>query len=168
MERLKNIKEALISCAENQMNHLSDVDARELGEVIDMIKDLEETIYYCTITKSMDKAADEKESGGIFASRYYPERDMDRTNGRLYYAPSGSSRYYSEPSSGEGRSGMSRKMYMEGKEKHQDKSQQLQELEKYMTELTSDLAEMIEDSSPEEKQYLERRLSHLAQKISNV
>ena len=53
MERLKAMKEMLMACAEGQMTHLEEVDAKELGEVVDMIKDLEETIYYCTIVEAM-------------------------------------------------------------------------------------------------------------------
>jgi hypothetical protein len=34
---------------------LSSVDTEELGEAIDMVKDLSEAIYYCTITKSMEE-----------------------------------------------------------------------------------------------------------------
>ena len=40
MERLKAMKEALVSCAQSNMGNLDNVDAQELGEVIDMIKDL--------------------------------------------------------------------------------------------------------------------------------
>jgi hypothetical protein len=35
------------------MENLDCVDAKELGEVIDMIKDIEEAIYYCTVTAAM-------------------------------------------------------------------------------------------------------------------
>jgi hypothetical protein len=35
------------------MSNLQQVDAKELGEVIDMVKDIEEAIYYCTITEAM-------------------------------------------------------------------------------------------------------------------
>jgi hypothetical protein len=51
----------------------------------------------------------------------------------------------------EGRSPISRRQYMEAKEMHMDKATQLKDLERYMQELTSDIAEMLEDSSPEEK-----------------
>ena len=65
----------------------------------------------------------------------------------------------------EGRSHMSRKMYMEAKEMNKDKAAQLRELEKYMQELSSDITEMIADASPEEKQYLEKKITALASKI---
>ena len=41
----------------------------------------------------------------------------------------------------------------------------MQELEKYAQELTNDLVEMIEDSTPEEKQFLSNRIAALATKI---
>jgi len=68
----------------------------------------------------------------------------------------------------EGRSHKSRKMYMESKEKHQDKASQMRELERYMQELTQDVVEMVEDASTEEKQYLSKRVSALANKLSQL
>lgn len=64
MKRLEQMKESLISCVQNQISgNLQQVDAKELGEAIDMIKDLEEAIYYCTITKAMnDEESWEKKS----------------------------------------------------------------------------------------------------------
>ena len=56
MEKLKAMTEMLMACAEDQMTHLEEVDAKELGEVVDMIKDLEETIYYCTIVEAMKQS----------------------------------------------------------------------------------------------------------------
>jgi hypothetical protein len=47
------MKENLISCIESQMCNIYEADAEELGEAVDMLKDLEEAIYYCTITEAM-------------------------------------------------------------------------------------------------------------------
>ena len=55
MERLKAIKNNLISCVEGQMANLQTVDTKELGEAVDMIKDMEEVMYYCTIVEAMKK-----------------------------------------------------------------------------------------------------------------
>lgn len=54
-EALKAMKEQLMSCVQGQMGDISKVDAHELGEAVDMIKDLAEAIYYCTISESMEK-----------------------------------------------------------------------------------------------------------------
>ena len=47
---MKYMKETLMNCVQGQLGDLSSTDAKELGEAIDMIKDLSEAIYYCTIT----------------------------------------------------------------------------------------------------------------------
>ena len=71
------MKEALIGCVQGQIyGNMDKVDAKELGEAIDMIKDLAETIYFCTITEAMEK--EEKEEGGESKHRmmYYNQRMM--------------------------------------------------------------------------------------------
>lgn len=183
MERLKHMKESLMACVEREMCNLGQADAKELGEVIDMIKDLEEAIYYGTITKAM-KETEEQEKYYPYPKMYYdPYRDMDRMNGRMYYngssnpSTSSNTRGYDEKEymmpidlrdHREGRSPMSRKGYMEGKEMHHGKEKQMKELEKYMMELTQDITEMIQGTSPEEKQLLQKKIATLAEKVGQV
>lgn len=85
VDRLKRMKETLASCVEGQLGNLHNVDAKELGEVVDMVKDLEEAIYYCTITKSMEEAEKKEKhtEHHYYTPIYY--RDMDRNGGRMYY-----------------------------------------------------------------------------------
>lgn len=154
IERMKCMEEALMNCVQGQLSDLSAVDAKELGEAIDMIKDLNEAIYYCTITKSMEESKEEK-------TRY---RDMDKHHGNMYYTDTYTSYPIEIRDSREGRSPITRKTYMERKG-HGAKEAQIQELEKYMHELTSDIMEMIEDASAEEKQMLKSKVSALAAKI---
>ena len=205
MDKLLYMKHTLMNCVENQMCHLDCVDTKELGEAIDMIKDLEEAIYYSTITEAMNgsghehsysyKNGYENEANG---EPYYNYSYKHNTwnGGKMYYdgAPyaNGWNGYtngaasttrttpYGNGTNGltehsaeivrdyrEGKSPKSRRMYMEAKEMHQDKATQMRELEAYMQELTSDIVEMVEDASPEEKQYLSKRISTLATKISS-
>jgi hypothetical protein len=103
------------------LGDLASVDAKELGEAIDMIKDLSEAIYYCTIVKSME---------GKDKEHY--ERDMDRDRGRMYYGPTPTTYVPDMRDAKEGRSPMTRKMYMEHKNMHAPKETQMQELDKYM------------------------------------
>ena len=181
MKRLHHMKETLMACVEAQMAHLDQVDTKELGEAIDMIKDLEEAIYYCTITKAM-KEEDEEEkkiphqqqmynNGGNGGSNYYTP---------MYYPPmynDGQTHAMNNWSNDnmrmgqhqmrdhrEGKSPMHRRMYMEGKQ-HNDSQQQMKELEDYVHELTEDIMEMIEDASPEEKQLLRQKITTLSTKI---
>lgn len=183
MERLKSIKDNLVNVVCGQLSHLESTDTKELGEAIDMIKDMEEAIYYCTIVKAMEEKGKEKPEE---AYRYYGNamRDWssrgdwnDVRSERANMADmrerpieregmDNSDRANRMRDAREGRSPQSRKTYMESKELHKDKSTKLHELEKYMQELTSDLVEMIEDASPEEKQLLQTKISALASKIN--
>ena len=59
INRLKWMEEALADTIEMQFCNLDTVCTKELGEAVDMIKDLEKAIYYRTITEAMnaEKAA---------------------------------------------------------------------------------------------------------------
>jgi hypothetical protein len=46
MKRLERTKEMLIEAVQTQLEDLHSADTEELGEVIDMIKDLSEAMYY--------------------------------------------------------------------------------------------------------------------------
>ena len=201
IEKLKSIQECLASAAEAQIYDLENVDAQELGEVIDIIKDIEETIYYCTVTKAMKDSEKYKGEEMMYYTPMYREtRDHNGGQGhdmsRMYYNDSngsssggyssgrsngssgnsnsnGSNSQYSErefpgafQDMREGRSPRSRRMYMEAKETKQDKATQMKELEHYMQELAQDVTEMIEGSSPEERQYLSKKISALATKLT--
>ena len=191
MERLKTIKDQLISEVQGQMGDLRCVDTKELGEVIDMIYDLSKSIYYCTVVKAMEEGKEERQTHNnyYYTEKYLPpimmdpyedQRDYDYfKKGRMYYGENsnsmslntqGSYREESSPTrdSREGRSGMSRKMYMESKQTNQDQAKKIQELDTYMKELTSDIIEMIQDASPEEKAILQKKISILATKVQNV
>lgn len=179
MEQLKNMKENLICCVQTQMADISNADTKELGEAVDMIKDLAETIYYCTITEAMEAKDKQPQYQPMYYTPYYPEyyRDMDRMDGRMYYPSNsnmGGSRMYAESMKmpggmrdyREGRSPMSRRMYMESKEMHHGKEAQMKELENYMKELSQDVTEMIMDATPDEKIMLQQKLITLANKVT--
>ena len=207
MERLKSMKESLMACAQGQMGNLHNVDAKELGEVIDMIKDLEEALYYCSITKAMEEK--EKQGNTHYENRYYPimyytddqwreikkhdgfvydpyleEVMRDKRNGKRYYdgstsiqtsngsttSASGQSRSYPIEirDAREGRSGVRRRYYMEAKEENHGTPAKMKELEEYLKELSEDITEMVEGSSPEEKAVLQQKLVSLANKVKNV
>lgn len=199
MEQLKTIKQCLVSAVQTQLGDLKKTDAKELGEVIDMIKDLEEAMYYCSITEAMEKSAEEKEKDqGSMMVNYYMEPMYYRGQPRdsmIRYTSGGGRRGYEEPvyydgsSSSSGgqsgnmgqsggtrnyvpymeyapymmrdnrwrdehfgdKSGMSRRMYMEGKQYHGDDQQSMKELEHYIQDLGEDLTDMIKESSTEEK-----------------
>lgn len=194
MERLKSMKEDLVRCIESQMNHLDTVDTKELGEAIDMVKDLSEAIYYCTVTKAMEESSEEERHyyGGSKRYPYYDDREKEMNEGRMYYRgrsrdskgrfnydePSGNgegNHYYTERDypmdfrdHREGRSHEARRMYMEAKTMNKDKTTQMKELERYAQDLTQDIIEMVEDASPEERQYMSKRITALANKLQEA
>jgi hypothetical protein len=140
MERLKSMKEELINSACYQIeNELSSVDTKELGEVIDMIKDLEEAMYYCTVTEAMKKGSSTK--------HHYeqPATTMCCTC--------------------EDCSCQKRHDYLEAKEIHQTKEKQMHEFEEYLQELSGELSEVIEKANTEEKQLLHQTMSAWISKI---
>lgn len=86
MDRLKQMKEHLTSVIDAQISgNLESVDAKELGEAVDMVKDLAEAIYYCTITEAMEESTKEEEmmaklgaAGGQMQPRYYSDPRYSR------------------------------------------------------------------------------------------
>ena len=205
-ERLKHLKDCLMCCVEGQMTNLQEADAEELGAAIDMLKDLEEAMYFSTITEAMTKGEGKKHGSEYefefnSAKEHHPKEEKMYYSSPMMYADgnSGGGRSYAEGNGGRsyaegggnrsymdnnersyadnnrnyvdpmaGRSPMSRRMYMEAKQTQSDKATQLRELEKYMQELTTDIVEMIQDASPEEKSYLEKKMTTLATKIGQM
>lgn len=103
MEQLKSMKEMLTAQVHSQLANIEKADYHELGAAIDMIKDMAETEYYCSVVKAMEEAEEEKqEQRGTeryyYTERYMPipyqrvyDRDMDRGYGRMYYNGGGQS-----------------------------------------------------------------------------
>ena len=91
MKKLEHMKDTLVACVEGQLCNLDKVNAQELGAAVDMIKDLEEAIYYCTITKAMN----EPQQKGMMQQQqqepmYYPEPRYNTSymegEGKMYRA----------------------------------------------------------------------------------
>lgn len=194
MDDLKQMKETLVKQVQAQLGDLGRVSTHELGEVIDMIKDLSESVYYCSIVEAMEESGEDKKAQSFYMNKYLPPydeyyRDMERPEGRMYYTDR--TRVSPQPTQGwdnvssweqnrqndgytypitmrdnrEGRSPMKRKAYIESKEMHQDKTMQMKGLEDYMSELSQDITEMIQMASPEEKAVLQKKLAALSSKI---
>ena len=61
MEDMKAIKCALVEFVESKLDCLDEINSNELGLIIDMIKDMSEAIYYCTMTKTMKEKTSSKQ-----------------------------------------------------------------------------------------------------------
>lgn len=100
-------------------------------------------------------------------------RDMDMEMNRMYYSGGGSMNGMTHGGRDyrEGRSGNSRRGYMEAKDMHKDetpeaKQKKMKELENYMKDLSMDVTEMISSSSAEEKNMLKTKMQELITKIN--
>ena len=209
IERMHKMIECLTEKALAELDKgIENVDAKEMGEVVDMIKDLNEAEYKAVIVKSMKEADEEQkeydkellralkdeygeESGRRYYDEYrykttgrfapkgkgsyvgrrgyeeppyyhsYPERDMDREYGRMYYT---------EPTASESGYDRAKRNYTETKEIHknntpEDKEYKMKSLDSYTKELASDITGMVADMSAEEKNLLRTKLSTLVSKI---
>lgn len=181
MERLKAIKEKLLCALECEMSHLDTADAKEMGEVMDMIKDVEEACYYHSVVEAMEKDDNGEETYRHLEKytpyrRYYTpnghkplgrwdnydgylwENDMPRDMRKTHIEDTPNSKW-------EGRSPAARRTYMESKEMHKDTKEQMQKLEDYMKELSTDITDMIKDATPQEKTALKQKLNTLVTMI---
>ena len=226
LEPIKDMCKKLEEAVKHELNKgIENVDVKELGEAVDMIKDLYEAkekivkaCYYKGVLEAMeehdfedeDEIEDEgrrgyrgqrRDSRGRYMSRrgyesrMMPEmdwddmeyqRDMDRPYGRMGYSSGGSSMGGSSSSGmnsdsmgsqggnrgySESRYDRARRGYEETKAMHKDNSSEskqmkMKSLEDYTKELASDITDMVQDMSAEEKNLLRTKLQTLAQKVS--
>lgn len=212
IERIHKMIECLTEKALCELDKgVENVNTEEMGEVVDMIKDLNEAEYRAVIVKAMKKADEEEEEynrellralkdeyGEEDGRRYYdeyrykttgryapkgkgsyvgrrgyeeppyyhmyPERDMDREYGRMYYTEP-TSTHTSE--SGYDRA---KRNYTETKEMHknntpEDKEHKMKALDGYIKELGGDITQLIGDMTAEERNLMRTKLSTLVSKL---
>lgn len=183
--RICSIKEHAMSLLELGMSQdVKNINSKELYELMDIIKDSEETIklaeeanYYHKVTEAMDESSSEEKS--MYLNKYIPEY-----NGKFYTPIKYMNRVrnqYDTPIENdwndwndssmhrdyrEGRSPMVRRTYMEMKEHGENEASTTKELERYINELGEDMSEMISDMTTSEKSILKQKLATLASKIS--
>lgn len=109
IERIHKMQECLTEKAVNELEKgVENVDTSEMGEVVDMIKDLAEAEYHSIISKAMKKADEEEEEydkellrslkaeyGEESGRRYYDQYRY--ANGRFAPKGRGTRRGYEEP-----------------------------------------------------------------------
>lgn len=110
IKRMHEMQECLTEKALSELEKGTDhVDTCEMGQVVDMIKDLAEAEYRATITKAMEKAKEEEEEYDKILLRELKEEYGEDTGRRFYdhyryadgrFAPKGRGTYrrgYEEP-----------------------------------------------------------------------
>lgn len=249
IENMEKSIESLATMLSAEVAKGADGCLEEMSEVADIIKDLSESKYYCTITKEMKEAKEEEETlvkNGVIpdGTRYYRDYRMmpDMYGNRYYggghyyndYRMDGNTRYYSNgmnngsgnSSSGSYSSGgryyndsryadgrftpsdsgsrrsytvnyptvydpvnefsqnqwrldsrpveskydRAKRYYTQSKKTHtgnetEDMSKDIESLESFLKAFSEDIADMIDDASPDEKNVLRNRLTTLVSRI---
>ena len=124
MQCLKEMKETLTNLASEQLEHPECVNTEEMKDVIKMIKYLQESIYYYTVTEAMEdkyQVGDWEEHGASHMEKYMTATSADE------------------------------------KEKH---------LEAYLTEIGTEVTNMLAHATPHEKQIMQQKMAHIVSKIT--
>lgn len=164
-----------------------DINTKELGEVVDMMKDLSEVKknkaeekYYCALVDAMEDSQygvdyDEYGRMGYSSNRmmnrsarrgYEPDmRNMEYSEGRMSYSGNGRGSRNSSSNNG-GRYGYSHNDFMMAKEQYsnsdpQGKNMRMQKLKEYTDDLTESAKELVDGMSPEEKQMWKSKLNNI-------
>lgn len=136
MHRLKAMKECLVECVECEMKDLAKANTHELGEAIDMIKDLEEAMYYCAKIKRIEAEGPRKCTCGHMMHEEDEHEDGAETETHHHL------HHHMEP-----------------------KEMKIGDLEKHISEMTKNISKIIEGASTEDLTILRQRLVALIEKI---
>ena len=160
MKRLKAIKDTLLCAIESQMcGNLALVNTKELGEVVDMVKDISETMYYCSVVEAMGESSTSKSKATT------PNHYTDQM--AITAIPYGEhdEHLHKEWDEKEGKSPLKRKEYLIAKEENKEKDMLLHELDEYLHELSLDLTEIFDKAMPEEKVMLKTKITAMLEKM---
>lgn len=160
MKKLKAIKDTLLCAVEEQLcGNLALIDTKELGEVVDMVKDISETMYYCSVVEAMGKSSTSKSKATT------PDHYTDQM--AIAAIPYGEhdEHHHKEWDERAGKSPLKRKEYLIAKEEHKEKDKLLHELDEYLHELSSDLTEIFDKAMPEEKVMLKTKMTAMLEKM---
>lgn len=78
INRIRNMLERLTECVENEINSgLEHVDTCEIGQAVDMIKDLSEALYYRQVVEAMKEASPEETVAMLESKNAYRVTKVD-------------------------------------------------------------------------------------------
>ena len=132
---------------------------------------------YCEVSKQMEEADESRKMGkgedhsqsfnmgsgqGEVTASHNPTKSINNS-----HDSEGNNSVYLRDER-EGRSPITRKIYIESKMMGHDSTKTVKELESYIQDLTSDMMELLEKASPEEKSMIQKKINTLAAKVQNV
>lgn len=190
-EMISKIENALYA---QLLGNVENIDTDEFGKVADIYKDLMDANKNCAKAKYYESVIEAMEESGAEERRSYREtmpeymidydmaeddynhmRDTSKQKDRMYY-PERRMPYTDDgmmerqQDRREGRSGRSRRGYMESKEIHPgnteaDKMINRKELDKWVDDIGTDVKELIPSMSAEERTVLKTKLTNLVNTI---
>lgn len=143
MNCFNTIKDKLITVVKEQMECLEKVDAKEMGEVIDMIKDLEQCIYYQTVIQAMtgnEYGFIDSDECDMYQSDYFKHLDQLASKGL-------------------------KQAYMDTKRTNIAHSEKIARLNAFVEAFKTDMNKMIENTTEQERQILRGALNEYASTI---
>lgn len=168
VDKVCDLCEELIDCIKQEFaSGIQNVDTKEAGEVIDMVKDLAESeekmvkaIYYTEILKAMAESeygVDYNQNGKMY---YTEPREVRNPNEMMNHGMD------NMPMQTTGRYDKMRRNYVESKEMHKGTSENMQKLEKYMDSIEDDIDELSGKMTDVEKEMTRNKLVKLANKMN--
>lgn len=151
MQRIKRMKDKLIEEAQSRLQNMDGGSIEQMGQIIDMIKDLSEAEKSCLEAEYYDSVIDAMENG----QRYGYDGQGGNAGGRQGYRES-----YMMDNNGdsEGRMGY-RNQY--GNFPANPKNRRRMRRSGYSEESIDNIRQMMEDADPERKRQLKRDLEDL-------
>lgn len=154
MQRIKRMKDKLIEEAQSRLQNMDGGSIEQMGQIIDMIKDLSEAEKSCLEAEYYDGVIDAMESG----QRYGYDGQGGNAGGRQGYRES----YVmggNGDGNGDGRMGY-RNQYGNFPANPKNRSRRMRR-SGYSEESIDNIRQMMEDADPERKRQLKRDLEDL-------
>ena len=151
MHRIKRMKEKLIEEAQSRMQNMDGGSIEQMGQIVDMIKDLSEAEKACLEAEYYDGVIDAMEEGG----RYGYDSQSGNAGGRQGYREP----YMMDDGDGEGRMGY-RNQYGNFPANPKNRRRRMRR-SGYSEESIDNIRQMMEDADPERKRQLKQDLEEL-------
>lgn len=158
LDRLKALEERALLLAETGLNQdVSCIDANEVGKIIDIVKDLKEAMYYCSIVAAMENTDYESNYN---RRNYYPHYGTNRVYpeyDRMYFTPKVSTNWTSDyynmgdsHSVDDGESWKYRRNFIQSKDMKKSDVETMEDLKDFFDAFQDDLLEMYNKSTTSE------------------
>lgn len=150
MHRIAKIKEKLIQEAISRMESMDGGSIEQMGQIVDMIKDLSAAEKYCLEADYYDAVVDAMDGDDRYGY------DGEPRSGRRYVGKSGGGRRYGYPDDGDDRMG-----YRDSKGRYSTRSNRRRMRRGYSDDSVENIRQMMQDADPDRRKQLKKDLEEL-------